>query len=155
MSNSRYSGLDLRRAKYGRKMGQIYLSRHLLCGIRMWYKLNLFAFLYDENLIIWFYCFAIFTLWSHLNPMKIPKLEPLYQILYHINEIMISLYIWYLNFYQIFCYVWTPWKCVWLFYKRSRVVQMTSAATTVGSSVYLKFKSDIIAGALTPGKSWN
>ena len=105
MLNSRYSGLDLRRAKYGRKMGQIYLSRHLLCGIRMWYKLNLFAFLYDENLIIWFYCFAIFTLWSHLNPMKIPKLEPLYQILYHINEIMISLYIWYLNFYQIFCYV--------------------------------------------------
>ena len=37
--------------------------------------------------------------------MKIPKLEPLYQILYHINDIMISLYIWYLNFYQIFCYV--------------------------------------------------
>ena len=29
---------------------------------------------------------------------------------------------------------------------------MTSAATTVGSSVYLKIKSDIITGALTPGK---
>ena len=29
---------------------------------------------------------------------------------------------------------------------------MTSAATTVGSSVYLKIKSDIITGALQPGK---
>ncbi|MBT4895031.1 MAG: GntR family transcriptional regulator [Rhodobacteraceae bacterium] len=29
---------------------------------------------------------------------------------------------------------------------------MTSAATTVGSSVYLKIKSDIITGALKPGK---
>ena len=29
---------------------------------------------------------------------------------------------------------------------------MTSAATTVGSSVYLKIKPDIITGALTPGK---
>ncbi|HAV59359.1 MAG TPA: GntR family transcriptional regulator, partial [Planktomarina temperata] len=29
---------------------------------------------------------------------------------------------------------------------------MTSAATTVGSSVYSKIKSDIITGALTPGK---
>jgi len=29
---------------------------------------------------------------------------------------------------------------------------MTSAATTIGSSVYLKIKSDIITGALQPGK---
>jgi DNA-binding GntR family transcriptional regulator len=29
---------------------------------------------------------------------------------------------------------------------------MASAAKTVGSSVYLKIKSDIITGALTPGK---
>ena len=29
---------------------------------------------------------------------------------------------------------------------------MTSAATTVGSSVFLKIKSDIITGALKPGK---
>ena len=155
MLNSRYSGLDLRRAKYGRKMGQIYLSRHLLCGIRMWYKLNLFAFLYDENLIIWFYCFAIFTLWSHLNPLKISNLEPLYQILSHINDIICIIYM-VVKFLSDILLCWgTPWKCVRLFYKRSRVVQMTSAATTVGSSVYLKIKSDIITGALTPGKSWN
>ena len=137
-------------------MGQIHLSSRLLCGLRIYYKFNLF-------------CFFV---WWKFNHMILLLRDFHFMITFEPNEnskagATISDIISYkwdndLSIYMVLKFLsdillcWgTPWKCVWLFYKRSRVVQMTSAATTVGSSVYLKFKSDIIAGALTPGKSWN